>query len=70
MDTEHNLQLAHQYWNEEVTGSNAVFTRIKRLIFRVPHYKTDKALQDEWEAKLAAKTLPVMPGASQVVPAQ
>ena len=70
METEHNLELAHRYWNEEVAGSNAVFTRVKRLIFRVPHYKTDKALQDEWEAKLAAKTLPVMPGAPQVVPPQ
>jgi len=27
-------------------------------------------LQEEYEAKLAAKTLPVMPGAPQVVPAQ
>jgi YHS domain-containing protein len=70
MDTERNLQLAHQLWNEEVAGSNAVFTRYKRLVFRVPHYKTDGALQQEWEAKLAAKTLPVMPGAPQVVPPQ
>jgi YHS domain-containing protein len=70
METEVNLERAHRYWNDEVAGSNALFTRYKRLIFRVPHYKTDKALQDEWEAKLAAKTLPVMPGAAQVVPAQ
>ena len=70
MDTERNLQLAHQLWNEEVAGSNAVVTRYKRLILRVPHYKTDKALQEEWEAKLASKNLPVMPGAPQVVPAQ
>jgi hypothetical protein len=34
----------------------------------VPHYKTDRELKAEWEAKLAAKTLPVMPGAPQVVP--
>lgn len=68
IDTELNLDRAHQYWNDEVTGSNAVFTRFKRLIFRVPHYKTDKALQEEWQARLAAKTLPVMPGAKQVVP--
>ena len=53
-----------------VTGSNAFWTRNKRLIFRVPHYKTDAALQAEYEEKLAAKTLPVMPGASQVVPAK
>ena len=70
MDTEHNLALAHKYWNEEVAGSNAVFTRYKRLIFRVPHYKTDRALKEEYEAKLAAKTLPVMPGAPQVVPSK
>ncbi|HET7528572.1 MAG TPA: YHS domain-containing (seleno)protein [Burkholderiaceae bacterium] len=70
MDTERNLQLAHQYWNDEVAGSNAVVQRIKRLVFRVPHYKTDNELKAEWEAKLAAKTLPVMPGAPQVVPAQ
>jgi YHS domain-containing protein len=70
METEVNLERAHRYWNEEVAGSNALFTRIKRLILRVPHYKTDKALQDEYEAKLAAGTLPVMPGAPQVVPAR
>ena len=40
----------------------------KRLVFRVPHYKTDAALKEEWETKLYAKTLPVMPGAPQVVP--
>jgi YHS domain-containing protein len=68
MDTELNLQRAHQYWNEEVAGSNALLTRIKRLVFRVPHYKTDRELKEEWEARLAAKTLPVMPGAPQVVP--
>jgi YHS domain-containing protein len=69
MDTEVNLDRAHQLWNEQVAGSNAVITRYKRIIFRVPHYKTDKQLQDEYESKLAAKTLPVMPGAAQVVPA-
>ena len=70
MDTELNLKRAHQYWNDEVAGSNAVLERVKRLVFRVPHYKSDKALQEEWQAKLAAKTLPVMPGAPQVVPAR
>lgn len=68
MDTELNLERAHRYWNTEVAGSNAVLTRVKRLVFRVPHYKTDKALQEEYNAKLAARTLPVMPGAAQVVP--
>jgi YHS domain-containing protein len=70
MDTELNLDRAHRLWNEEVAGSWAPLTRIKRLVFRVPHYQTDKALQAEWEARRAAGTLPVMPGAAQVVPAR
>jgi YHS domain-containing protein len=70
MDTELNLDRAHRLWNEEVAGSWALLTRIKRLVFRVPHYQTDKALQAEWEARRAAGTLPVMPGAAQVVPAR
>jgi hypothetical protein len=69
IDTEKNLELAHKYWNEEVAGSNAVITRYKRLVFRVPHYKTGKQLNDEWESLRAAGKLPVMPGAAQVVPA-
>ena len=68
MDTEANLALAHRYWNGDVAGSNAVVKRYQRLIFRVPHYKSDSALKAEYNAKLAAKTLPVMPGAPQVVP--
>jgi hypothetical protein len=70
MDTERNLELAHRYWNDEIAGSNALLTRWKRLVFRVPHYRTDAELQREWEAARAAGTLPVMPGAKQVVPAQ
>ena len=70
MDTERNLELAHRYWDDEIAGSNALLTRWRRLIFRVPHYKSDGALQQEWEARRAAGTLPVMPGAPQVVPAQ
>ena len=69
METELNLQRAHQYWDSEIAGSNGLFVRYKRLIFRVPHYKSDAALQAEWEAKRAAGTLPVMPGGKQVVPA-
>lgn len=68
MDTERNLKLAQQYWTDEVAGSWALGQRWKRLIFRVPHYKTGKQLDDELAAGLAARTLPVMPGAAQVVP--
>ncbi|MDH5540414.1 MAG: hypothetical protein OEY03_13510 [Rhizobacter sp.] len=70
MDTERNLELAHRLWNEEVAGRNAWLTRWWHLIFRVPHYRTDKSLQEEWESKRTAGSLPVMPGAAQVVPAR
>jgi YHS domain-containing protein len=70
METELNLQRAHQYWDSEIAGSNPLWVRYKRLVFRVPHYKSDAALQAEWEAKRAAGTLPVMPGGKQVVPAE
>ncbi len=69
METEKNLQLAHQYWDTEIAGSNPLWVRYKRLVLRVPHYKTDGALQAEWESKRAAGTLPVMPGGKQVVSA-
>lgn len=69
MDTAVNLQRADQYWTGEVAGSNPSTQRLKRMIFRVPHYMSDAALQAEWESRLAAGTLPVMPGKPQVVPA-
>ena len=67
-DTELNLARAHRYWNDELAGAHPQLARLRRMIFRVPHYQTDRALQEEWEARLAARTLPVMPGAPQVVP--
>jgi hypothetical protein len=70
MDTALNLQRADQYWAAEVADSNPRVQRITRMILRVPHYKSDAALQAEWEARLAAGTLPVMPGKPQVVPAK
>jgi hypothetical protein len=71
MDTELNLKRAHTYWDTEVAGSNAPLQRLKRTVFsRVPHYQSDAALQAQWEAMRAAGSLPVMPGAPQVVPAQ
>ena len=47
LDVPRNLKLAHHYWDTEVNGSNAFFQRAKRLIFRVPHYKTGKELAEE-----------------------
>lgn len=69
MDTEINIRRAHEYWDTEVAGCNPPLQRLKRMVFRVPHYQTDAALQAQWLAKRNAGTLPVMPGAPQVVPA-
>lgn len=69
MDTELNLRRAHHYWNTEVAGRPAIATRIRRLLIRVPHYRSDASLQAEWEQRRQAGSLPVMPGNPQVVPA-
>lgn len=69
METEKNLERAHFYWNTELAGASALVKRYQRLVLRVAHYKSDATLQAEWESKRAAGTLPVMPGAPQVVPA-
>jgi hypothetical protein len=42
-----NTQLANRYWADEVAGSNSFVQRTKRLIFRVPHYKTGEELARE-----------------------
>ncbi|HET9577372.1 MAG TPA: YHS domain-containing (seleno)protein [Usitatibacter sp.] len=47
LDVPRNMALANKYWSEEVNGSNALVQRTKRLVFRVPHYKTGKELADE-----------------------
>lgn len=47
LDVPRNMALANTYWAEEVNGSNAFFQRTKRLVFRVPHYKSGKELADD-----------------------
>jgi hypothetical protein len=47
LDVPKNLALANKYWSEEVNGSNAFFQRTKRLILRVPHYKSGEELAAE-----------------------
>lgn len=51
MDEEANVRLAQRYWKDEVEGSIAIVQRYKRLGLRVPHYKSDKELEAEWQAK-------------------
>ena len=44
LDVPGNLKLAQQYWATEVAGSNSLWQRSKRLVFRVPHYKSGEEL--------------------------
>jgi YHS domain-containing protein len=47
LDVPRNMTLANKYWSEEVNGSNAFWQRSKRMVFRVPHYKSGKELAED-----------------------
>lgn len=47
VDERANLALAQKYWKDEVEGANAFLQRAKRLVFRVPHYKSGQQLAEE-----------------------
>jgi hypothetical protein len=54
LDVPGNLALAHRYWTEEVAGHNSFWQRAKRLVWRVPHYKSgDELAQMVARAKAA-----------------
>jgi YHS domain-containing protein len=44
LDQKRNLALADGYWKDEVAGNNSFLQRFKRLIFRVPHYRSGEDL--------------------------
>lgn len=44
LDIKKNRELADKYWKEEVAGSNSFLQRSKRLVLRVPHYKSGEEL--------------------------
>jgi YHS domain-containing protein len=50
LDVPGNMKLANEYWASEVSGSNAFLQRTKRMIFRVPHYKSGAELAAMVEA--------------------
>ena len=54
LDVPGNLKLADKYWAEEVKGSNSFWQRSKRLVLRVPHYKSGAEL-DRMVKEAAAK---------------
>ncbi len=47
LDLKKNRELADKYWKEEVEGSNSFLQRSKRLVLRVPHYKSGEELARE-----------------------
>lgn len=55
MDEKKNLQLADQYWADEIRNANAFRQRYYRLLFRVPHYKTGAQLEAEWQQAQGGK---------------
>ena len=55
LDEKRNFALAEKYWKEEVAGSNSFWQRTKRLIFRVPHYKSGEELAREVAAAKGGK---------------
>lgn len=55
LDRAANLVLADKYWREEVAGSNSFVQRTKRLVFRVPHYKSGAELNQMVQEAAARK---------------
>jgi YHS domain-containing protein len=44
LDVPGHIKLADKYWAEEVKGNNSFWQRSKRMVFRVPHYKSGEEL--------------------------
>jgi len=44
LDLPGNLKLADAYWKDEVAGANALVQRVRRLTFKVPHYRSGAEL--------------------------
>lgn len=55
MDQERNLKLALHYWDAEVRDSNRHLQALRRLVFRVPHYKSNADLAEEYEKRAGKK---------------
>ena len=53
VDEAKHLQLADKYWKEEVAGNNSMIQRTKRLVFKVPHYKSGETIANEVAAAKA-----------------
>lgn len=50
LELDKNIALADQYWDQEIKGNNSFIQRAKRLVVRVPHYKTGEEQAAEVQA--------------------
>ena len=50
LELDKNIALADNYWQQEILGSNSFIQRTKRLVLRVPHYKTGEEQAAEVQA--------------------
>jgi YHS domain-containing protein len=55
LDVPGNTALADRYWRDEVAGNNSFWQRTKRLVMRVPHYKSGEELAQAVAAARQAK---------------
>ncbi|WP_418317877.1 YHS domain-containing (seleno)protein [Piscinibacter sakaiensis] len=55
LDVPGNIALADKYWADEVQGSHSFWQRSKRLVWRVPHYKSGGELAELVRQARAAK---------------
>ncbi len=58
LDPARNLALAQKYWADEIQGGNSFVQRAKRLVFKVPHYKTGDELAQAVAAAKAGNAKP------------
>jgi YHS domain-containing protein len=54
LELDKNIALADNYWEQEVKGNNSFIQRTKRLVVRVPHYKSGE--EQAAEVQAAGKT--------------
>lgn len=50
LELDKNIALADAYWEKEIKGNNSFIQRAKRLVLRVPHYKTGEEQAAEVQA--------------------
>ena len=50
LELQKNIALADEYWEQEVKGNNSFIQRAKRLVVRVPHYKSGEEQAAEVQA--------------------